>query len=794
MPSVGSELNPAVERGGATPPRARSSGRLAAAGGRRRPALREAAGLTLVLGATFALLSLATFHPGDCPELSYPVNDPVRNAGGRAGATLAFGVLHFLGGIGAYALVGLVAAWGLAAAFARGARPIRPLWRACGGALFLAAAAAADTLLAAVPLHGIPAGGALGTVLGRLVLQANFGTTGAFLILAWGAALSFLLATDLLFLSVVREAVARGRRLLETSRGIALAPGAPPAAPAPGPEALPEPPVRFELPLSLSARPAPQGLPVPVEPAPVPRPRDPATTRKVGRAERGRTEPRPAGPESGPRGGGGDIAPVPAPPGARWVLPPADYLEMPESAEPTLNLAHIREKGVALTKALESFRIGAKVVDVEVGPVITQYELELAPGVKVQSVAGLATDLAVALKAPKVRVVAPIPGRDTIGVEVPNLVPSTVRLSELLARRAPADREKALPLFIGKDAAGRELGADLAEMPHLLVAGATGSGKSVCLNSLILSLLYTRTPDQLRLLLVDPKMVELSAFRDIPHLLAPVVTDMRKAAGVLEWLAGYMDERYELFARVGVKSLAQYNRLGSEAIRERLRAAGDEDVAEVPFPLPHVVLFVDEVADLMLVSRNQVEGAMARLAQKSRAVGIHAVLATQRPSADVVTGLIKANMPCRIAFQVSGRVNSQVILDQPGAEDLVGRGDMLFMPPRASALIRAQGTFVSDEEVHRVVEFLRTQGSPQYEAGVLSPAPAEPADGEEDPLWDRAVEIVRDTGRASATLLQRRLSVGYSRAARLVDEMERRGIVSPHKGLRAREVIGAAGE
>ncbi len=786
MSALGTDLTPAVERGGGTPPRARSSGRLAAATGTRRSALREAAGLTLVLGATFALLSFATFHAADCPQLAYPANDPVRNAGGRAGAVLAFRSLHFLGGLGAYALVALLAAWGLTAAFLSG-RPVRPLWRLGGGVLFLAALSSADALLGAVPLPGIPSGGALGTVLGLHILQANFGTTGAFLVIAYAAGLSLLLATDLLFLSVVREALARGRRLLAAPRAGAQTTPAPlpslgsgPGSPEPSRRACPEAPVRFEL-----------TEPPPEPPAP-PKPREPATTRKAGKPERTKADlANLASPEPGR---GADVAPVPAPPGARWVLPPADYLEMPETREPTLNLAHIREKGVALTKALESFRIGARVVDVQVGPVITQYELELAQGVKVQSVVGLATDLAVALKAPKVRVVAPIPGRDTIGVEVPNLVPTTVRLAELLARRSAEDRGKALPLFIGKDAAGGELTADLAEMPHLLVAGATGSGKSVCLNSLVLSLLYTRTPDQLRLLLVDPKMVELSAFRDIPHLLAPVVTDMRKAAGILEWLAGYMDERYELFARVGVKSLAQYNRLGAGGIRDRLCAAGDEDVTDVPFPLPHVVLFVDEVADLMLVSRNQVEGAMARLAQKSRAVGIHAVLATQRPSADVVTGLIKANMPCRIAFQVSGRVNSQVILDQPGAEDLVGRGDMLFMPPRASALVRAQGTFVSDEEVRRVVEFLRTQGPAQYEAGVLSPAPPEPEDGGEDPLWDRAVEIVRDSGRASATLLQRRLSIGYSRAARLVDEMERRGIVSAHRGQKAREVVGTPGE
>jgi S-DNA-T family DNA segregation ATPase FtsK/SpoIIIE len=411
--------------------------------------------------------------------------------------------------------------------------------------------------------------------------------------------------------------------------------------------------------------------------------------------------------------------------------------------------------------------------------------------VKISAVAGLSRNLAMRLKSAKVRIVAPIPGRDTIGIEVPNVYPATVRLSELLAAGDAARRKLQLPIFLGKDVAGRPLVEDLAEMPHLLVAGASGSGKSNCLQTLLASLCFTRSPEDVRFVLVDPKMVELAAYRDVPHLLAPPVTDPKKAAETLQWLCEHMDARYERFAEVGVRNLRAYNELSREELAEALGAEATEADLE---PMPQIVLIIDEVSDLMLMAKNDVETAIARLSQKARAVGIHMVLATQRPSADVLTGIIKANLSCRIAFQVSSRVNSMVILDEPGAEELIGRGDMLYRSPRGQSLVRAQCTYVDDGEIKRMCGHLKKQGPPQYDTalteGTAAPTiTASTGKGGDDELFADAVECVLDTNRASATLLQRRFSIGYSRASRLLDAMEEAGIVGPHRGGRARKIL-----
>ncbi|MCC7211110.1 MAG: DNA translocase FtsK 4TM domain-containing protein [Candidatus Brocadia sp.] len=473
-----------------------------------------------------------------------------------------------------------------------------------------------------------------------------------------------------------------------------------------------------------------------------------------------------------------------------YKLPPPDLLEKPDTREHGDDWDKITQRAQVLKNTLEQFNVKSEVVEIERGPVITMYEVELAPGTKVGKVVSLSDDLAIALKAPSVRVVAPLMGKSSIGIEVPNIQREMVMLRELLDASEEVRKKMSIPLLIGKDVAGNPVISDLASMPHLLIAGTTGSGKSVCLNSVILSILFLRHPHQVQLLLVDPKMVEFSLFREIPHLISPVVTDMKKASAVLEWAVNKMEERYALLASVGVKHINGYNRLGMSEIRKRLNPEGDVNLEGVPFHLPHVVIVVDELADLMMVASKEVEGSVIRLSQKSRAVGIHLILATQRPSVDVITGLIKSNLPSRISFYVASKVDSRTILDQNGAEKLLGSGDMLFLPPGTSKLVRVQGAYVSDEEVKNVVEYLRTCATPQFSPELKCWKGASDKDNSaRDDLYPEAVRIILESQRGSVSLLQRRLEIGYSRAAKLIDLMAEDGIVGEYKGSQAREVF-----
>lgn len=473
-----------------------------------------------------------------------------------------------------------------------------------------------------------------------------------------------------------------------------------------------------------------------------------------------------------------------------YELPPMDLLEKPVFKEYADDWNQITQRAQVLKNTLEQFNVKSEVVEIERGPVITMYELELAPGTKVGKVVGLSDDLAIALKAPSVRVVAPLMGKSSIGIEVPNIQRKMVMFRELLEASEEVRKKMAIPLLIGKDVAGNPVISDLASMPHLLIAGTTGSGKSVCLNSVILSILFLRHPNDVQLLLVDPKMVEFSLFREIPHLISPVVTDMKKAAAVLEWAVNKMEERYALLASVGVKHINGYNRLGMTEIRKRLNPEGDANLEDVPFYLPHIVIVVDELADLMMVASKEVEGSVIRLSQKSRAVGIHLILATQRPSVDVITGLIKSNLPSRISFYVASKVDSRTILDQNGAEKLLGSGDMLFLPPGTSKLVRVQGAYVSDEEVKDTVEYLRKCAAPKFSPELKCwKGASERENSAKDNLYNEAVRIVLETQRGSVSLLQRRLEIGYSRAAKLIDLMAEDGIVGEYKGSQAREVF-----
>ena len=490
------------------------------------------------------------------------------------------------------------------------------------------------------------------------------------------------------------------------------------------------------------------------------------------------------------------------------------FSEMPDSRLPQVDLldgAQTRQETVApetlemtsrlIEKKLKDFGVDVRVVLAQPGPVITRYEIEPATGVKGSQIVNLAKDLARSLSLVSIRVVETIPGKTTMALELPNAKRQSIRLSEILGSGIYNEAKSMLTMGLGKDIVGNPVVADLAKMPHVLVAGTTGSGKSVGINAMILSLLYKAEARDVRLLMIDPKMLEMSVYEGIPHLLAPVVTDMKQAAHGLNWCVAEMEKRYKLMSKLGVRNLAGYNtKIDDAASREEFIYNPFSLTPESPEPLqrlPHIVVVIDELADLMMVVGKKIEELIARLAQKARAAGIHLILATQRPSVDVITGLIKANIPTRIAFQVSSKIDSRTILDQMGAEALLGRGDMLYMASGTGLPVRVHGAFVSDEEVHRVVSYLKSQGEPDYIEGVLEGGTVDGEEGgldgesggEKDPMYDQAVEVVLKNRKASISLVQRHLKIGYNRAARLVEDMEKAGLVSAMSGSGQREIL-----
>ncbi|HYM37922.1 MAG TPA: DNA translocase FtsK, partial [Nitrospiraceae bacterium] len=511
-----------------------------------------------------------------------------------------------------------------------------------------------------------------------------------------------------------------------------------------------------------------------------------------------------------------------------YLLPdPMELLSDPSGPVDRLTDEQLKAQSEVLTKALLNFGIEGKVTEVHPGPVVTMYEFEPAPGVKVARIVNLADDLALAMKAISLRIVAPLPGKSVVGVEVPNPSRETVSLKEVVTSETFAKSRSRLRLALGKDIFGKPVTADLKTMPHLLVAGATGAGKSVGLNTMLLSLLFTSKPDELKLLLVDPKMLEFKSYDGLPHLLRPVITDAKSAARGLGWVVQEMERRYKLLAEAGVRNVDDYNRrvakeqgtlpkeapetrpaqedLPIEFLSEDARlAAGESTVSEgpkqimepktPPSPLPYIVVMIDELADLMAVAPKEVEEKIARLAQMARASGIHLILATQRPSVDVLTGLIKANFPARIAFQVSSKTDSRTILDANGAEALLGRGDMLYLASGTGKLVRLHGSFVPDDDVHRVVEFVKKQASPVYteELQSLKQEDAREEEGQ-DEVYEQAKDLVMSSGQASASLIQRRLRVGYPRAARMIEQMEQEGIVGAPGRDGRREVLARKG-
>jgi S-DNA-T family DNA segregation ATPase FtsK/SpoIIIE len=697
--------------------------------------VREVQGITALAVATFLFVALAVFDPAIPPAFQASIVGPV-------GIWTAWAVFRSFG-YAAFLFPLMAGVWGVSAF-------VRPLatrgWVPLGGLVLLLLTAtgllhhATDTFAAARMTRGgmVQAGGFIGWTIGA-ALHTTIGNAGAWLLLLTAVPVGALMVTQTSYTAVMRLL---STRLMRLRRRPAIGKAAPSTRAA----ALAAAVVAEERVEAVEPQ-----LPTIVEPS-----RPKSTLMEKGLSWQ----------ETFDFGKGGAES---------FQLPPVGLLQAPPASELKRTREELQDNAEILRRKLADFEVDGRIVQVSPGPIITSYEFEPAAGVKVSQVVNLADDLALALKAASVRIVGPIPGRGTVAVEVPNDQSAIVYLREIFVSGEFAESKGKLPLALGKDVNGMPVVADLTAMPHLLVAGATGSGKSVGLSSMICSILYKATPADVRFLMVDPKRLELSVYEGIPHLLSPVVTDAREAAARLRWIVGKMDERYKQLQMKQVRNIEGYN-----------KAVPPEE------KLPYWVVVVDELADLMMVSAGEVQTSLVRLAQIARAVGIHLIIATQRPSVDVVTGLIKANFPTRIAFQVASKVDSRTVLDGNGAEQLLGRGDMIYVPPGANKQMRVHGAWVSDEEVKAICEFLRKQGTAVYEEVVLPSSGDDPEGGDggdrDDLYWD-AVHLVIGQRQASISFLQRRMRLGYPKAARFIDMMEQDRIIGPGDGAKPREVL-----
>jgi DNA segregation ATPase FtsK/SpoIIIE, S-DNA-T family len=743
--------------------------------------LREGALLILGAIAIFLLVSLATYHPADPGWSNSGAYAQIHNAGGLVGAWLADVLLYLLGYL-AYLFPVMVgySGWlvyrGLTPSGGIDLHVLAVRWS--GFLLTVGAGCGLATLQSGSGNASLPTGtgGVLGNVISNSLVDV-VSPVGASLFLLALFLTGVTLFTGLSWL-VTMDFIGR-HTLIYADQLYALA---------------------SEIPERLAARRARSKRVEVIK----------ASQEKVARRKPVRIEPVIVKPSPSERIERERQVPLFDPP-ANSELPPLSLLDKPRPAEEGYSNAALEAMSRLVELKLLDFNIEVEVVAVNPGPVITRFELDLGPGVKVSQVSNLAKDIARALSAISVRVVEVIPGKSVIGLEIPNEHRSIISLGEILNTHEYDESTSPLTMALGKDISGLPIVVDLARMPHLLVAGTTGSGKSVGINAMILSLLYKSLPKDVRLIMIDPKMLELSVYEGIPHLLTPVVTDMNEAANALRWCVGEMERRYRLMAALGVRNIGNYNRKVKEAdaagkpIKDPLfnpEQALDGTEHPVLQTLPYIVIVIDELADMMMVVGKKVEELIARLAQKARAAGVHLILATQRPSVDVITGLIKANIPTRIAFQVSSKIDSRTILDQMGADQLLGHGDMLYMAPGTSLAVRVHGAFVSDQEVHRIAGFLKGKAAPEYMAEILE-MPSEPVPGlspanaggnggddvESDPLYDQAVAIVTQSRRASISGVQRRLKIGYNRAARMIECMEETGIVSPMENNGNRVVL-----
>lgn len=767
--------------------------------------------LALLATTVFVGLAVVTYNPADPPgTLVWPAPTHTTNACGRAGAIAAHLLLEGFG-LGAYYLVASLAIFDTLLLLRR---PIGQLFARVFG---WSCSMIGLTTLSALALGGLSPGPVIGPggylgATGRGLLEMHFATAGSYILTLTVTIGGLLLCTDYLLIRLFAFAVGTPAKAV-TSLRIMTARRADAGA-------KPDRATRSDLPKALE-----EDLPLPVKirgkaAEPSEETDDDAVDESesdAGEDESQNEQAKPAAAATGKKSMGSRLASalrikVPSQPSREQVmeeldaasqsdapvksydLPSIDLLVEGEEVSYEEHEKEVRRQAKVLEKTFLDFGFKVRVVEIETGPVIAQFEVELEAGLRLSKITSLADDLAIALRVPSVRIVAPIPGKNTVGIEVPNSERQLVRLREVIEEANGKAAKMRIPIFLGKDVSGKPLLVDLTTLPHLLIAGRTGTGKSVCLNSIIVSMLMTRRPDEVRMLMIDPKMVELSPYKKLPHLMHPVVTDMRKAEAILAWAVEKMEERYALLARAGVRHIGVYNQLGEEELMDRLQPENDDERKAIPTHLPYIVIVADEMADLMMTAAKEVEQHIIRLAQKSRAVGIHLVLATQKPTVDVITGLIKSNLPARIAFQVASRTDSRVVLDEMGADKLLGNGDMLFLWPGTSMLLRGQGTYVSDDEINRIVDFVGTT-EPEFVKELVQLKATDPATGQpgklpnRDELYEAAVDIVIREGRGSVSLLQRALGIGYGRAARLIDYMAEDGIVGQYNGSQAREVI-----
>ncbi len=745
----------------------------------------EILGFLLLCLALMIFLSLASYNPLDTSARTSAPNMPAQNMIGVVGANVAEGLL-FSVGIAAYLLplVLLVWAW-------------NTFWGKTGKDIYLKLIGLVTMLLSVSGLAHMfdftvagsyfSAGGVMGPYVSD-ALAGLFGLIGARVVAFTFFMISILLTTEFLFFSFAAIAGAVsvtmlmkvGRFAYEGITGNAKLPGGLSIALKKKPPKMTK---KGEYVIKRGDAAAQEGLQREEVKINEPKRAKPVTS-IAKKLLKSRTSAR-AKVSKSPRRSAGE-----------FELPPVSLLDPPKASNDRNRRQALAEMSELLESTLATFGIEAQVVEISCGPAVTRFELKLAPGIKVNKILALSDDLALALEAYRVRIEAPIPGKAAVGIEVPNKVRDDVCLREVIDSEQFHNSRSKLTISLGKTITGDPLVADLAGMPHLLIAGATGSGKTVCVNSLIASILYNCTPEEVRFMMIDPKVVELSPYNGIPHLLWPVITDPKEAGKYLHWLVNEMEDRYKTLARAGARNIESYNQKVSGGVSPPLGSS--EFLGEQLLqPLPYIVTVIDELADLMMVASIEVEDAIMRLAQLARAVGIHLVLATQRPSVDVITGVIKANFPARISFQVSSRVDSRTVLDMNGAEKLIGNGDLLYLPAGLSKPIRAQGVYITDHEINRIVEFLTAQREAEYldpEREALDEvvsSHSRATDDHDDPLYEDAVRLVLNTQQASISMIQRRLRVGYARAARLIDMMELDGIVGPSQGSQAREILVA---
>jgi S-DNA-T family DNA segregation ATPase FtsK/SpoIIIE len=797
-----------------------------------REKLKELGGLFFFLCAMFVFISLVTYDAGDIREIRYPANSPLHNKGGMIGARVGYGLLSGFG-IASYLLVFFIGFWSFVVFFRRKLDGLYVKLVAVLVSVFAAATLLSLQGLLRVGSFGL--GGTapgLGGVYGKtfeILLVNHLGVAGAWLCVVLALAVSLVLSTDwMIYVGVLKlaagfqvlmgrlshhysaEELVKRRALAEQAkmerakaelaRRVAIeAQRSAVAAAAPVAAAPVKPQIRLTNqdraiaavipPVLVAVKPVAVGAPAPVKA--VTAPAADATISKPAPAlklDAVRVESPKVDLASAVQKAASSFKHSPV---GTYEQPPIDLFDSKVEDLHPINEKEIKDRMLVLEAALAEYGIDGKVVNFEIGPAVTQYEIQLAPGQQIHAVTARQDEITMRLSTLAVRVVAPIPGKGTVGIEVPNPYPKAVRIREFFEKGYADLRKIPLPMVLGKTNEGGGILRSLAELPHLLIGGTTGSGKSVCLKTIITSLVSAMSPQEMKLILIDPKQVELTAFSDIPHLWAPVVTDGKKAGMVLDWLVKEMEERYGILNRVGATSITAFNKMGEKKIRERLGEAAVpiEEQDQFPTHMPFIVAIIDELADLMMTGRKEVETSIVRLAQKARAIGIHLIVATQRPSTDVITGLIRSNMPSRIAFRVPSQIESRIIMDKKGAERLLGKGDMLVKMIDAFEPVRGQCTFVSDEEIRGLVKWLRTQGKPEYHQELIELKTVGDAEGTaEDDLFDEAVELVLREGRGSTSLIQRAFSVGYSRAARLIDAMAKMGIVGQHNGSNAREI------